>query len=197
MEDKLSYFKNPSNRLEKETFLMNYKYLSGEALPGEEDYKYMALMHEVPDRNKYPNLFYWWWSLYPFSEYSRKLWHKNLGKPDDQKINDPEISLLKKISIKSEGPIDFDKYAFVDVIILSSDADKSKLTTLAHLILAEIKIPHVEWKNNWTVIDSEKGPQILKVSAIIEKMQFCYLDLPNLLTSKFGNAFKIKVEEIK
>ena len=65
---------NPAKLSELESHLASNLYLSGEALPNQEDSRILGSITATPDRLKYPNLFAWWWNLCLFQPASRELW---------------------------------------------------------------------------------------------------------------------------
>lgn len=73
---------NATKLMEIESHLANNLYLSGEALPNQEDARILESLKEGPDRAKYPNLFAWWWNLCLFQPNARELWG---GKADQDK----------------------------------------------------------------------------------------------------------------
>lgn len=65
---------NPTKLMELESYLANNLYLSGEALPNQEDSRIVESLKDAPDRSKYPNLFAYWWNLCLFQPNARELW---------------------------------------------------------------------------------------------------------------------------
>ena len=64
----------PAKLGELEAHLAANLYLSGEALPNQEDARVIGELTTTPDRLKYPNVFAWWWNLCLFAPASRELW---------------------------------------------------------------------------------------------------------------------------
>ena len=85
---------NATKLMEIESFLANNIYLSGEALPNQEDARILDSIKDAPDRAKYPNLFAWWWNLCLFQPAARELWG---GKADHDEKKD------KKDEKKAQG----------------------------------------------------------------------------------------------
>ena len=193
MEPNQNYFKTPANRLEKETYLTNYKYLSGEQLPGEEDAKFLAMVDEPPDRTRYPNLFYWWWSLYPFSEYSRQLWPRKGSGENDGRISDAEIPYTRNRS-GFEGKFDPNVNIMADIHIYIPEFERVNVLNIAKAITNDWKIPHVEFSHEISLYDVPSVGHFLKLTAIVEKTGYVYADLQNSLSSRLGSQFKIKIE---
>lgn len=65
---------SPAKLTELDTYLATNLYLSGEALPNQEDSRVLGSITEAPDRLKYPNLFAYWWNLCLFQPAARELW---------------------------------------------------------------------------------------------------------------------------
>merc|ERR1712039_96009 len=60
-----------------EAYLSECQFLSGQALPGAQDYEILSAMNAkgfVPHNDKLPNTFGWFWNLNSFSEPARELW---------------------------------------------------------------------------------------------------------------------------
>ena len=102
---------NGTKLMEIESFLANNIYLSGEALPNQEDAKILEAIKETPDRSKYPNLFAWWWNLCLFQPAARELWgckeekkeckeEKKECKKEEKKCNKPVPT--KKVEVEDE-----------------------------------------------------------------------------------------------
>ena len=105
---------NPTKIMEIESFLANNAYLSGEALPNQEDSRILGLLKDIPERSKYPNLFSWWWNLCSFQESARNLWG------DAKKV---EKKVEKKEEKKEESDSD-------DDLLDSGDEDDEKVKAL-------------------------------------------------------------------
>ena len=191
-----NYFQNASNRLEKESYLTNYKYLSGEQLPGEEDAKYLPMVEEPIDRSKYPNLFYWWWSLYPFSEASRQYWLRKEVQMEELKGMDGDISLMRARTA-FDGRIDPNIHAIVDIYILVPDNEKSRAIAIANSIVTEMRVPHVEFMREFDMKENERGNPVLKLGAVVERTSYFYSELQEALIARLGSNFKVKIEGAK
>ena len=198
MEDKQAYFKNPTNRLEKETFLMNYKYLSGQALPGEEDFKYMQLMQEAPDKTKYPNLFYWRWSLYPFSVHSRDLWLIEKAKMSESNHTENDShpisrrSMVNPVKISEKG-----KWISLDVFIESTNFSKKQIEEMALNIKNNIKISTLEWSNDFKIDEKETGRSELKLEVKMDRMEYFKLSLNSKLVEMIRDVERVRIQEKK
>lgn len=69
-----------------ETDLAVKSYFSGVSLPDEEDAKVFRLISKIPDMEKFPNLFAWWWSLCTFSPATMASWGVKLAAPQNKKL---------------------------------------------------------------------------------------------------------------
>ena len=87
---------NATKLMEIESFLANNIYLSGEALPSQEDARILESIKEAPDRSKYPNLFAWWWNLCLFQPAARELWSGKDQEEKKEKKEQPKKPAPKK-----------------------------------------------------------------------------------------------------
>ena len=93
---------NPTKLMEIESFLANNLYLSGEALPNQEDSKILGSLSDTPDRIKYPNLFAWWWNLCLFQPAARELWGTK-GAQEEKKTEAPKKPVGKPAPKKAQA----------------------------------------------------------------------------------------------
>jgi len=91
---------------EVESYLENCQFLSGKALPGNQDYDMLKAMNDkgfVPHSDKLPNTFGWFWHLNSVSEPAREMW-KDGNNVEAPKVEAPKTEAPKVEAPKTEAP---------------------------------------------------------------------------------------------
>ena len=94
MLSQLDIFSNEEKIKEIETFLNANFYLSGGPYPNYIDIEVFDSLNNIPDFNKFPNMFHWYGFLYNFTPATRKAWLE--AKPKETKKVETKKEETKK-----------------------------------------------------------------------------------------------------
>ena len=190
-ENEATYRNNPTKLLEKESFLSNHAYLSGQALPNEEDARVLSLIIETPDRQKYPNLFYWWWSMVPFSEPARELWRNK--KKDESQEEEAIEELTRHTSANSKSDPYSWQFAKIAVEISKLGASPDNLLDLGRKLIKTIKDDGIAWSKEMSVKENVDKNSKLIITGEIDSKKIYYDDVRELIKTNFGDTFNFEI----
>jgi elongation factor 1-beta len=175
---------NETKLAEIETHLANNTYLSGGALPDAHDAEILlALGNSAPNKDKYPNLYFWWINNKMFSEAVLKSWIEKKGGKKDEKKGGEDVDLfgddddeaekekLEKLKAakKDEGAkkkkeVVARSIVIFDVKVFEQEQD---LDALAKKIL-ELEMDGLQWRTEYKKIPVAFGMYKLQMGCTIE-----------------------------
>ena len=181
---------------EMESKLESITFFSGQNLPGKLDYYCRSAITKVPDRLKFPYLFDWYWSMYPFGEFSRKLWMDNPQDLDEgQNLHGYNVIHETAQILPTKEEIEEMQKQLAQITLITSIMPKENAINLGENLTSSEYFQNVVWHPKITICEYSQKNLIFQMFAMVAIEESSLDDLRNILEEYCGNKFKVLVDE--